>query len=299
MKCLLDLRFADDILLFAHTSAAIAQLLDDLVVELSALGLQLNASKTAVLTTEAQPAEELLTQAGLTLHVLPRSAAHKWLGCMLSSSGRHTLDIDYHLQAACKAFYSNVGIMTDRSASISSRLAFFDKVVTPAALFAGIHRTMYKSDLNALDVAFRRLARKVVGPPGGLDWSRPWHETLHSWHERLYSKMEHANLQHWSSKLLRQYWRFAAYLVGLPGDRWLYRVFKWSPQGVRSHGRPHNAWDDLLVAFWRIMETLRVLCRFMMIYSENIYFYQRQLVLGTSDQLGLPISGAHRGVYQN
>ena len=203
------------------------------------------------MTTESQAAEELLTKSGLTLKVLSRSSAHKWLGCMLSGSGCHDADIEYHLQSACKAFYANKKILLDSSVSIRSRLTFFDMVITPVAVFAGSHRTVYKKDLHTLDVAFRRLARKIVGPPGGLDWSRPWHETLHSWHERLYSKMADLNLQSWSRKVLRQYWAFAAYLVSLPCDRWLHRVFKWSPQGTRSQGRPHNAWDDLLVGFCR------------------------------------------------
>lgn len=32
---------------------------------------------------------------------------------------------------------------------------------------------------------------------------------------------------------------------------WAYRVFTWSPQGSRSQGRTHNAWEDFLVAFCR------------------------------------------------
>ena len=60
-----------------------------------------------------------------------------------------------------------------------------------------------------------------------------------------------SNIRDSSSKLLRQYWRFATYLVGQTCSRCSYRVFKWSPPGVRSHGRAHNAWEDLLVAFCR------------------------------------------------
>ena len=48
MQCLLDLRFADDILLFARTAAEAMALLDDLVRKLQNIGLQLNAAKTVV-----------------------------------------------------------------------------------------------------------------------------------------------------------------------------------------------------------------------------------------------------------
>ena len=50
---LLDLRFADDILLFAKSYAETVSLLHDLVNALSQVGLILNANKTVVLTNEA------------------------------------------------------------------------------------------------------------------------------------------------------------------------------------------------------------------------------------------------------
>ena len=54
-RALLDLRFADDILLFAKSLSELASLLDSLILSFSRVGLQLKALKTIVLTTEAQP----------------------------------------------------------------------------------------------------------------------------------------------------------------------------------------------------------------------------------------------------
>ena len=109
-------------------------------------------------------------------------------------------------------------------------------------------------------VLFRRLARQVVGPPGGLDWNVPWHEILHLWHERLHEFVVHGKMMFWSRSALKRYWEFAAYMMGLPCDRWLRRVLEWDPEGTRSVGRPRNSWDDLIVKFchqhkigdWRI-----------------------------------------------
>ena len=108
---------------------------------------------------------------------------------------------------------------------------------------------LYRSDLDKLDVTFRRLARQVVGPPSNVDWGRPWHEVLHDWHLRLNRFVASAGLRTWSEKALRQYWSFAAYIAGLPGDRWLRRVVAWSPMGQMSQGRPFNKWHDRLQCF--------------------------------------------------
>ena len=67
---LLDLRFADDILIFATTYIDAGLLLDELVACLSQVGLVLNIDKTKVMTTEAQPPSFLSTPAGLQIEIL-------------------------------------------------------------------------------------------------------------------------------------------------------------------------------------------------------------------------------------
>ena len=61
---LLDLRFADDILLFATASIEAARMVDALVTCLKEVGLALNASKTKILTTQTQPGKTVTTQNG-------------------------------------------------------------------------------------------------------------------------------------------------------------------------------------------------------------------------------------------
>ena len=60
---------------------------------------------------------------------------------------------------------------------------YFDAVISPVAVVAAGHRTMYKTDLRSFDVLSRKLLRSVVGPPAAMDWTRPWHEILHDWNE--------------------------------------------------------------------------------------------------------------------
>ena len=109
LPSLLDLRFADDILIFARSSHEIMILLDKLVQFLGDAGLKLNAEKTLLITTQTQPPPFLTTSTGAVIKVKEKESGHKWLGCMLSSAGSKsaTLDIDYHLQSANRAFFAN------------------------------------------------------------------------------------------------------------------------------------------------------------------------------------------------
>ena len=59
---LLDLQFADDILLFATSPVEAARMVDALVTCLKEVGLALKASKAKILTTQAQPGKTVTTQ---------------------------------------------------------------------------------------------------------------------------------------------------------------------------------------------------------------------------------------------
>ena len=103
---LLDLRFADDIIICARSRHELGQLVDSLTIHLEQVGLLLNADKTVVLTNEAQPPPILATDGGLKLAILQRNVGQKWLGCMLAAEGSQSqrIDLEYHLQQASKVF---------------------------------------------------------------------------------------------------------------------------------------------------------------------------------------------------
>ena len=74
---LVDLRFADDILLFANSGPEVAEILDKFVKAVGKVGLRLNIDKTVILTNEAQPSNTLVTREGLILKVLDRNQRPK------------------------------------------------------------------------------------------------------------------------------------------------------------------------------------------------------------------------------
>ena len=149
LQHLLDLRFADDILLFAETSHRLVQLFDTLIDCLESVGLSLDASKTIILTTETQPPNFLRTRRGEQITVLDSTGSHKWFGCMLTSKGPKSsnTDIEYLLQAATKAFYANKTAFCDKHVTIWKRLRNFHTVVTPVACFGAGPKAIHGVDL--------------------------------------------------------------------------------------------------------------------------------------------------------
>ena len=152
---LLDLRFADDILLGEATSHSLVQLLDILIDCLDSVGLSLNASKTIILTKKTQPPNLLRTRRGEQITVLDSMGSHKWLGCMLTSKGSKSsnIDIGYHLQAT-KALYANKAVLCDKHVSICKWRLYFHTIVTPVACLGAGPRAIHGVDLSKLDVHF-------------------------------------------------------------------------------------------------------------------------------------------------
>ena len=143
--------------------------------------MKLGTSKTKILTTQTQPGSSLQTSGGVTVEVLDSRPM-----CSQMAQGRNpSTDLQHHLQAASRAFHANRSILTDRQVSVQDLFTFFHAVVTPVACFAAGHRKIFKQELAAPDVAHRKLLRRVVGLPAGMDWSRPWHEILHDWNVRV------------------------------------------------------------------------------------------------------------------
>ena len=84
---LMELRFADDILLFVNSGPEVAQHLEKLIVAVGCAGLILNAEKSVLLTSQAQPPPTLVIRDDVVVKVLDRNRGQKWLRCMLTAAG--------------------------------------------------------------------------------------------------------------------------------------------------------------------------------------------------------------------
>ena len=132
MVRLLDLRFADDVLIFANTMEEAQNLLDSLVRHVAGAGLMLNTSKTVALTTEGQPPSFVQVGDSHMIKVLGYTESHKMF-----------------YQTPTALFRSN---------------CFFNSLLRCRAPTFIKHFQKY-------DVQFRKLVRRIVGPPPGTDWS--------------------------------------------------------------------------------------------------------------------------------
>ena len=73
-------------------------------------------------------------------------------------SGDPVADVEYHLQAASRAFWANKWVLCDKQIPIGLRIEYFDAVVTPVACYGPGHRKVYQCHLRMMDVTVRSTA---------------------------------------------------------------------------------------------------------------------------------------------
>ena len=181
-------------------------------------------------------------------------SGHNWLGSMLSAAGsKHaTLDTDYHLRSASRAFFVNKSIFLSRNVSIKYKLKFFDAIVTPIAGFGAGPRCVHSLDMVQLDIDFRRMIRCVVGAPSTICWRDPWHEIRHIWNQFVRDMVDAAHIKTWAENCVFQHRQFACYIMSLPHERWAGRMLQWQPLGRGPVGRPAIRWASTFEQFSRI-----------------------------------------------
>ena len=123
-------------------------------------------------------------------------------------------------------------------------------MVTSVVRFGAGQWKLYKSELRKLDVHCRKLLRQVVGPPGSIDWTQPWHSILHQWNQRVVEQMQLNGFELWSNRCMLDYWKFVQYVAVLDDSRWLKRALTWNAGGGRR-GRSFDLWDARVTKFCR------------------------------------------------
>ena len=116
---LTNLRYADDMMIFATSPTELAEMTEWLVEELSNVGLHLNTSKTKVLTT-CEDNADFLDIGGNLVDVVIGTTRHKYLGRYLPGElqTRGEVECQHRFQAAWYNFHKHSKVLLNRHAPI-------------------------------------------------------------------------------------------------------------------------------------------------------------------------------------
>eukprot|EP00973_Karenia_brevis_P050076 6950638-Karenia_brevis.AAC.1 len=101
---LLNLRFADDVLLMATSKTDITKILNDLRLEASTYGLTLHLGKTRVITNAMLKKDKSVFVGGEHVKILGPEESEKYLGRKLCAEEFHATELDNRIRSGWATF---------------------------------------------------------------------------------------------------------------------------------------------------------------------------------------------------
>ena len=216
----------------------------DIQVEAAKIGLELHPSKTKILHNNIGYGSRVRSGKiqGMNIEVLGPTESTLYLGKALSLTTVHETELAHRLRKGWAKFGMNKQMLLDKLIPLSSRLKFFDAVITPTVLYGCSSWTMTASRDQTLNSTQLKMIRQMLGR------QRLQQETYVEWIRRVTSEARRLMAAHgianWTDLRKKRMIAWRVRLEGMAASRWSKRVFDWQPDGRRSRGHPVQRWKD-------------------------------------------------------
>ena len=160
----------------------------------------------------------------------------KYLGRALSCSDHHDREIRNRIACGWAKFTQYRRELTDTKSFLEKRLKLFNATVMPTVLYVSCSWTMTKERENMLEVAQRRMLRKVVQVPRWVD------EEWVSYIVRSTYAAEDLSMKvgvpRWIQEQRRRKQHWGGHIARLTDRRRTQLALHWIPDDRRQVGRP-------------------------------------------------------------
>ena len=145
------------------TVDGIIHMVEILVEEFATVGLELNASKTKILTNDC-PELDFVDIAGSMVEIIQAQSYHKYLGRHLSGEPtfRQRIEANHRIKCAWFKFGQHRDTLCNKNISIKLRLKLFDSVVSPTILFGLAILPLSKVSITEIMTGQKKMMQKIV-----------------------------------------------------------------------------------------------------------------------------------------
>ena len=137
--CLKNLRFADDVMLFATSKEQIRKMLCELKKCTEKVGLRIHPDKTKILSNQStinSDTKKQLEVDDMKIEILTRNESVKYLGQKISNYQQETTEIKSRIRAAWATFHKYRQELTSKNYMLKECLRLFDATVSPIVCYA-------------------------------------------------------------------------------------------------------------------------------------------------------------------
>ena len=275
---LTNLRFADDVLLFAQSRADVIKMTSHLAKTAAKYGLKLNYAKTKILDIHGigTDAATVLID-GSSVEVLGPLCSERYLGRKICFGSYHETEIKNRIAAGWASFMKHKTEFCSKHCSFKLKAKLFEAVVTPRVMYGCAAWTLTDTLEKKLRVARRHMLRMMLGsrrrvrdtlPAEGSqeesqssdedtealshlssdidDGLEPWPDFIQRVTHQIEDLLEDTCLEDWVVLHRRRKWNFLHRTATAADERWSKRMLAWQPHGIRLVGRPCTRWSDCI-----------------------------------------------------
>ncbi|KAI8499112.1 hypothetical protein Bbelb_228760 [Branchiostoma belcheri] len=234
-ELILDLLFADDCALLAHTEAALQAVVSHFATACKAFGLTISLKKTEVMYQKPPRETYVHPQISIEDHPLNAVEHFTYLGSVISNDATVTKDVDSRLGKASSSFGRlQKRVWKNHSLRLSTKIQVYRAVVVTTLLYGAETWVLYRRQVKLLERFHQRCLRCIMG----IKWQD---------HVTNTEVLGRANLQSMEAMLMTRQLRWAGHLARMEDSRMPKAVFYGELcQGKRDRGAPRKRFKDQL-----------------------------------------------------
>ena len=163
--CLTNLRFADDVMLFATSTEQIRSMMCEFKDATEKVGLRIHPDKTKILSNQSNmnsDTKRYIKIGEMSIEILAKSESMKYLGQRISFHQQETLEIKSRIRAAWATFHKYRQELTSKKYMLKLRLRLFDATVSPTLCYAAGTWTLSREHERMIQSTQRKMLRLII-----------------------------------------------------------------------------------------------------------------------------------------
>ena len=226
-----NLRFADDIILFATSEDQLQETMKNLNDEGKKDGMIMNKKKTKIMCNKTAKKS---ARSGISVNneVLEEVNEYQYLGRLMTSENEIGAEVDKRIKIGWQKFGQYSNFMKDKKMPICLKRKVLNTVIIPAMTYGAETWSLTKKQEEKLAVAQRSMERSILN-------------ITRKDHIRNEEVRQRTGATDILGKINTMKGQWAGHLARMDNKRWAKIATEWTPrEGKRRKGRPKKRWRD-------------------------------------------------------
>ena len=164
-ECLTNLRFVDDVMLFATSKGQIRNMMCEFKDATEKVVLRIHPDKTKILSNESNMNSDTIRYikiGDMSIEILAKNESVKYWGQRISFHQQETLEIKSRIRAAWTTFHKYRQELTSKKYMLKLRLRLFDATVSPTLCYAAGTWTPSRDHERMIQSTQRKMLRLII-----------------------------------------------------------------------------------------------------------------------------------------